>query len=171
MNSVGRKRWIIVGAVRCVREDESTRNGSSRGDRFPIGIGGRGVGRDRAARVGGKGMRIPLIRSESDRTPLSWWEWLFLPAYAVWVLVIMAAGLAFELAVLPYVLLYPERRAYDLDFGTERQRELMFRFRRRAARVSVWRRLGRVLTLYRCRRILIPLIRRRRSRGAEARRR
>jgi hypothetical protein len=116
-------------------------------------------------------MRIPLIRSESDRTPLSWWEWLFLPAYAVWVLVITAAGTVFELAVLPYVLLYPERRAYDLDFGTERQRELMVRFRRRAARVPVWRRLGRVLTLYRCRRIVIPLSRRRRSRGADARRR
>jgi hypothetical protein len=115
-------------------------------------------------------MRIPLIRSAGDRTPLSWWEWAFLPAHAAWILVVMAAGLAFEMAILPYVLLYPERRAYELDFGTERQRELMSRFRRRAARVSAWRRLGRVLTLYRCRRILLPLIRRYRStgRGAQA---
>jgi hypothetical protein len=110
-------------------------------------------------------MRIPLVRSEGDRTPISWWEWLFLPTWAVWVSIVVAAGLAFELAVLPYVLLYPERRAYDLDFGTERQQELMVRFRRRAARVSVWRRLGRVLTLYRCRRILLPPTRRHRSRA------
>jgi hypothetical protein len=108
------------------------------------------------------------MRSEGDRTPISWWEWLFLPTHAVWVLVVVAAGLAFELAVLPYVLLYPEQRAYVLDFGTERQRELMYRFRRRAARVSVWRRLRRVLTLYRCRRVLLPLIRRHRSRGRDA---
>ncbi len=87
-------------------------------------------------------MRIPLIRSGHDTTPIAWWGWFFAPL--VWTILIT---LLFVLAgvSIPYFMLYPERHAHELDFGTERQREVMRRYRRFTARVSLWRRCGRVL--------------------------
>jgi hypothetical protein len=100
-------------------------------------------------------MRMPLKRSWVDETPIAWWEWLFTP-------LVVAALLLYCLAMSVYFILYPERHAHEWDAGTERQREFMSRFRRRAARLPSWRRLGRVLTLHWCRRILV---RRFRARG------
>ena len=105
-------------------------------------------------------MRVPLTRRRGDETPTSWWEWLFTP-------VIVAALLAMCVAACAYLTLYPERQAFAEDFGTDRQREMMDRFRRRAARVSVWRRLARALTLYLPRRSAVRQLRaRRRSRAS-----
>jgi hypothetical protein len=104
-------------------------------------------------------MRVPLTRSRGDETPIAWWEWLFTP-------VVVAAILLGCLAMIPYYVLYPEREAFEWDAGTERQREIMTRLRRRAARLSIWKRLGRVLTLHWCRR---TLVRRYRARQIQAR--
>src|SRR6516165_5651179 len=87
----------------------------------------------------GWAMRVPLVRFGGDETSIAWWEWLFTP-------VVVAAILLECLAMILYLLVYPERQAFDWDAGTERQREFMSRFRRRAARLSIWKRLGRVLT-------------------------
>jgi hypothetical protein len=52
---------------------------------------------------------------------------------------------------IPYLAIYPENQAYDYDFGTKRQQEVMRRFRRYVARVPFWRRCLRVVT-FPCRR-------------------
>jgi hypothetical protein len=83
-----------------------------------------------------------MIRFGGDNSPTAWWEWLFAPL--VWAIVIpllfMAAGLS-----IPYFMVYPDRHAHQYDFGTERQREVMWRYRRLTSRVSFWRRCVRVL--------------------------
>lgn len=88
-------------------------------------------------------MRIPLIRSGRDNTPIAWWEWLFAPL--VWTILLTLLFVLAGLSI-PYFMLYPERHAHELDFGTPRQQETMRRYRRFAAQVSFWRRCGRVLT-------------------------
>ena len=86
-------------------------------------------------------MRIPLLSGPADR-PVAWWEWLFAPVVYPAVLVAM---LVFGVVSVPFVLLYPESRFHLYDMGTERQVELMHRYRRFASRVPLWRRAGRVL--------------------------
>lgn len=93
-------------------------------------------------------MRIPLVRSWGDETPIAWWEWLFTP-------IAVAAFYLIPIAVILYLVVYPERQAHEWDAGTERQQEFMNRFRRRAARLPLWKRLGRVLTLHWVRRKLV----------------
>jgi hypothetical protein len=88
---------------------------------------------------------VPLIRSVGDDTPIAWWEWLFAPlAPLVWVttipLLFVLAGLS-----IPYFMVYSDRHVTVYDFGTERQLEIIRRYRRYTARVSFWRRCGRVL--------------------------
>jgi hypothetical protein len=92
---------------------------------------------------GGEAVRIPLIRSGRDNTPIAWWEWLFAPL--VWT-ALLTLLLVLGVPSIPYYTLYPECHAHMLDYGTERQREVMRRYRRFAARVSFWRRCGHVLT-------------------------
>lgn len=90
---------------------------------------------------------------DGDR-PITWWGCLLAP----WIWII-ALPLMLIVAVLliPYVLVYPERRAHINDFGTDREREFMRRYRRYAARVSFWRRSGRVLAFpFRWRRSHLP---------------
>jgi hypothetical protein len=98
-----------------------------------------------------------LIRSIADESPIAWWEWLFAPL--VWAisipLLFVAAGLS-----IPYFMVYPDRHAHVYDFGTKRERELMSRYRRFTSRISVWRRLSRVLTCYCGRRLLRDHLRR-----------
>jgi hypothetical protein len=91
---------------------------------------------------------MPLLRSGRGEPPIKWWEWLFLPFIIAW---FIAAYALFPLLVVcavllsPFALLYPERRFHHYDMGTERQVELMRRYRRFAARVTFWRRAGRAL--------------------------
>jgi hypothetical protein len=89
-------------------------------------------------------MRVPLIRSRGDESPIEWWEWLFAPLlYAVLLLavpplVVVSLGAAF---------LYPDQHLSELDFGTPREQALAERYRRFTRRVPVWRRVWRVCTL------------------------
>ena len=46
---------------------------------------------------------------------------------------------------IPYFMIYPDRHATTYDGGIESQQETIRRYRRFAARVSFWRRVGRVL--------------------------
>jgi hypothetical protein len=87
-------------------------------------------------------VRLPLIRFGRDDRPIAWWEWLFLPVLMPTVGALL--GIAAVLSV-PYFVVYPDHHAHEYDFGTERQRELMRRYRRFASRVSFWRRCGRAL--------------------------
>ncbi len=93
-------------------------------------------------------MRIPLVRSWGDESPIAWWEWLFTP-------IVVAAFYLMVIAYILYFIVYPERQAHEWDAGTESQQEFMSRFRRRAARLPLWKRLGRVLTLHWSRRKLV----------------
>jgi hypothetical protein len=97
-------------------------------------------------------MRIPLYRGAGDERPTAWWEWPFFPLACVVLVVygVLIVTLLGVLAVLsiPYFALYPDRHASDYDFGTARQQELMRRYRRFTARVSLRRRCLRVLTFY-----------------------
>jgi hypothetical protein len=86
-------------------------------------------------------VRIPLLSGPADR-PLAWWEWLFAPVVYP---VAFLAMLVYGVASIPYTLVYPESRFHLYDMGTERQVELMRRYRRLAARVPLWRRVGRAL--------------------------
>lgn len=87
-------------------------------------------------------MRIPLVRFGSDDRPIAWWEWLFVPVVTPVGLTVLGI---LALLSIPYFTLYPDRHATDYDFGTPRQRAVMGRYRRLTARVSLRRRLGRVL--------------------------
>jgi hypothetical protein len=61
-------------------------------------------------------MRIPLVRSGGDNTPIASWEYLFLPAIMLFL---------FGLAVwsIPYFWLYPERHAHVWDFDENQAHE------------------------------------------------
>jgi hypothetical protein len=88
-------------------------------------------------------VRLPLIRKGNDGPPIAWWEWLFYPLLVVVVFVVMCV----VCCVAPvYFTVYPERHAHEYDFGTEREQEVMRRYRRFASRVSFWRRCGRAVT-------------------------
>ena len=63
-------------------------------------------------------MRIPLQRSWGNETPIAWWELLFTP-------VVLAYLCLTLLLRIPYLVVYPERQAFDLDFGSEPQRKLI----------------------------------------------
>ena len=91
---------------------------------------------------------MPLLRSGPDEPPIEWWEWLFLPVIIAWFLVAIAVFPVLVVAgvlSIPFALLYPERRFHQFDVGTERQVELMRRYRQFAARVPLWRRAGRAI--------------------------
>jgi hypothetical protein len=85
---------------------------------------------------------IPLIRFGGDHSPIAWWEWLFAPL--VWAITIPLLLVAALLSI-PYYMVYPDHHAHEWDFGTKEQQEIMRRYRRFAARVSFWRRCGRLL--------------------------
>lgn len=89
-------------------------------------------------------MRVPLIRFGDDDRPNAWWEWFFFPV-VVPVLFVLLSALA--LASIPYFAVFPDRHPHEYDFGTERQQEVMRRYRRYTSRVSVWRRCGRLVAL------------------------
>jgi hypothetical protein len=88
----------------------------------------------------GFAVRVPLIRFGQDDSPPAWWEWFFLPVVMPAAFAVLGAA---ALASIPYFAVYPDRHAHEYDFGTDRQREVMRRYRRYASRVSLWRRCGR----------------------------
>jgi hypothetical protein len=94
-------------------------------------------------------MRIPLVGRPGDGRraddPPAWWEWLFAPVVLP---LIFAVGFGLMPVVVAYFALYPERHFCDRDLGRPRDQEVMARYRRFCARVSVWRRLGRLATCY-----------------------
>ena len=82
-------------------------------------------------------MRIPLVRSGGDNTPIAWWEHLFTPAIVLFL---------FGLAVwsIPYFWLFPERHATEWDFDEtpEHERSLR-RWRDAYARLTIAGRVRR----------------------------
>jgi hypothetical protein len=67
---------------------------------------------------------------------------------------LLAGAAVVSIVSIPYTALYPERHFNDYDFGTERQQEVMRRFRRFASRVSFRRRCGLLMAvLFRKRRV------------------
>ena len=87
-------------------------------------------------------MRVPLIRFGRDVSPYARGEWLFLPVVMPAVFVSLGA---LALVSIPYFAVFPDHHAHECDFGTERQQEVMQRYGRFASRVSVRRRIGRLL--------------------------
>ncbi|QEG29618.1 hypothetical protein GobsT_44160 [Gemmata obscuriglobus] len=87
-------------------------------------------------------MRVPLIRFGQDNRPLAWWECFFFPIVMPAVFLLLGAA---ALASIPYFAVFPDHHAHEYDFGTERQQEVMRRYRQFASRVPVWRRVGRAL--------------------------
>src|SRR5262245_45539779 len=77
----------------------------------------------------------------ADR-PIAWWEWLFAPIIYP---IVLVAALLYCLVAIPAALLYPDQHFHLEDMGTERQVQLMRRYRRFTARVTLWRRIGRAL--------------------------
>lgn len=78
---------------------------------------------------------IPFIRFKDDDSPTAIWEWLFAPIVLpiIFALFVMLAVLS-----VPYFMLYPERHAHQWDFdGTDRQREILAKFRRIRSRCTV----------------------------------
>jgi hypothetical protein len=84
-------------------------------------------------------MRLPLCRFNGDQTPVAWWEWIFAPIVMLFLIPLLLLG---AILSIPYYTLYPERHAHEYDLGTGRQRELMRRYRSRAARVTLPQRIG-----------------------------
>ena len=83
-------------------------------------------------------MRLPLIRIGKDERPIQPWEWCLSPlVYAI----VIPALLVMAVLSIPYFGVYPERHLHELDLGTEREQELMRRYRQYASRVSFWKRL------------------------------
>jgi hypothetical protein len=91
-------------------------------------------------------VRIPLLRLGRDESPIKWWEWLFAPPlYVLLLAVLLPVALTYCLVAIPHAIIYPERRFHLYDMGTPRQVELMRRYRLRAGRLRLWRRLGRAV--------------------------
>jgi hypothetical protein len=89
-------------------------------------------------------VRVPIIRFGADDRPIAWWEWLFAPiVYPIVLLAMLVVGAA----LIPVFWFYPELSFYEYDAGTDRQVELMRRYRRLAARVRFWPRVGRALAV------------------------
>src|SRR5712664_4986004 len=79
-------------------------------------------------------MRIPLVRTKSDDSPIGRWEWLFAPVTMPMVVVGLAVAAAVSLFAMPFVLLGFQRRSWR--FAT-----LM----RRKERFIAWSQLSRQL--------------------------
>lgn len=89
-------------------------------------------------------MRWPFIGKAEDDTSFTWCEWALMPLYVL--VVVVALGLLAVVSI-PFFMLYPDLHAREYDFGTEKQQKVVERYRRLTARVSLRRRIGRVLRL------------------------
>lgn len=86
-------------------------------------------------------MRIPLVRSGGDDTPIAWWEWLFSPLMIMFVFFV---GGVLALISIPYFALYPERHAHEWDFDDNATHQrLLARWRARYARLTLGGRVRR----------------------------
>ena len=78
-------------------------------------------------------MRIPLLRSGGDETPVAWWELCCAPL-VVPIFFIALAGIA--IVSLPIALLYPERTMTSLDFGTPDEQKQVAEWRRKVTETT-----------------------------------
>jgi hypothetical protein len=91
--------------------------------------------------------------------PTARWQW---PPYLVSVAIWLAWVAVLGLLSVPYLAMYPEHGPHRYDHGSERQREVIRRYRQRLSRtptyVRVWRGTAAVGTLpfYMLRALFIP---------------
>src|SRR4051794_13118809 len=90
-------------------------------------------------------MRIPLVRSGGDETPIAWWEWLFTP---VVVMLVFVVGGALAIVSIPYFWLYPDRHMHQWNGDPAHTRSLE-NWRSSYARLTFFGRVRRNWTRWR----------------------
>jgi hypothetical protein len=86
-------------------------------------------------------MRIPLVRSGADRTPIAAWEYLFTPVLLV---VLFVVGFPLAAASVPYFWLYPDRHCHQWEHdGNPSHARLLGRWRAMYRRLSLAGRIRR----------------------------